>query len=93
MIRRRNFITLLGGAAAWPLAAGAQQPVPVIGYLSPFRPGVYAGPRFLEGLGKVGFIEGRNIVRNQSFFIALKSRPHLCHNLRQIHFHLMLLFK
>ena len=62
MIRRREFITLLGGAAAWPLAARAQQPVPVIGYLRPFRPGVYALPEFLEGLAEVGFVEGRNVV-------------------------------
>ena len=61
-LRRREFITLLGGAAAWPLAARAQQPVPVIGQLSPFRPGVYGPPEFLEGLGEVGFVEGRNVV-------------------------------
>ena len=62
MIRRRDLLTFLGGAAAWPLAARAQQPVPVIGQLSPFRPGVYAPPEFLEGLGEVGFVEGRNVV-------------------------------
>jgi putative ABC transport system substrate-binding protein len=62
MNRRREFITLIGAAAVWPLAARAQQPVPVIGYLSPSRPGVYARPEFLEGLGEVGFVEGRNVV-------------------------------
>jgi putative ABC transport system substrate-binding protein len=61
-LRRREFIAGLGGTAAWPLAARAQQPVPVIGYLSPSRPGIYAPPEFLEGLGKVGFVEGRNVV-------------------------------
>jgi putative ABC transport system substrate-binding protein len=57
MIRRRDFITLLGGAAAaWPLVARAQQrAMPVVGCLTPSRPGVYAGPEFLEGLGEVGF--------------------------------------
>jgi putative ABC transport system substrate-binding protein len=61
-IRRREFITLLGGAAAWPLAARAQQPaMPVVGYLHPSRPGAYAGPEFLKGLGAVGFVEGRNV--------------------------------
>ena len=61
-IARRKFVVALAGAGAWPLAAHAQQPVPVIGYLSPFRPGVYALPEFLEGLAEVGFVEGRNVV-------------------------------
>ena len=61
-LRRSEFIAGLGSVVAWPLAVRAQQPVPVIGYLSPLRPGVYARPEFLEGLGKVGFVEGRNVV-------------------------------
>ena len=61
-LRRREFIAGLGSVVAWPLAVRAQQPVPVIGYLSPSRPGIYAPPEFLEGLGKVGFVEGRNVV-------------------------------
>src|SRR6516162_6696487 len=62
-MRRREFIAGLGSAAAWPVVARAQQPpIPVIGYLSPSRPGIYVQPDFLEGLGKVGFVEGRNVV-------------------------------
>jgi len=65
MIRRRDFITLLGGAAAaWPIAAGAQQTaVPVIGDLSSTSPGQF--PRltaaFGEGLKQAGYIEGQNV--------------------------------
>src|SRR5262249_49755259 len=68
MMRRREVITLLGGAAAtssvsWPLAAWAQQPMPVIGFvrstsLAPFETLVRA---FRQGLRETGFVEGENI--------------------------------
>jgi putative tryptophan/tyrosine transport system substrate-binding protein len=62
-LQRRDFITLLGGAATWPLAARAQQPVmPVVGYL--YSGSADANPHFvtafLQGLGQTGYIEGRN---------------------------------
>jgi putative ABC transport system substrate-binding protein len=62
-MRRREFITLVGGAAAWPLAAGAQSAVPVIGFLSgqsaaPFAPLTAA---FHDGLKETGFAEGRDV--------------------------------
>ena len=62
-MRRREFITVLGGAAAWPLAARAQpQRLPVIGYLS--SGSANGGPslgQFLNGLGETGYVEGRNV--------------------------------
>jgi len=59
-MRRRDFMVGLGGTVAWPLAARAQQPaMPVVGYLTAER-GASAAPEFLNGLGEVGFVEGRN---------------------------------
>ena len=63
-MRRRAFLGVLGGAAAsWPLAARAQQTLPVVGFLSPSAPGAFAERvrAFRQGLEQIGYVEGRNV--------------------------------
>jgi ABC-type uncharacterized transport system substrate-binding protein len=64
-MRRREFITMIGGVAAWPLAARAQQPVlPVVGFVNVASPkGGYAPflSAFLKGLSEAGYVDGQNV--------------------------------
>jgi putative ABC transport system substrate-binding protein len=63
-MRRRDFLTLISGAAAWPLAVRAQQPaLPVIGFLGGETPNIFAARirSFRQGLNETGYVEGRNV--------------------------------
>jgi putative ABC transport system substrate-binding protein len=83
-VRRREFITLLGGAAAWPVAARAQQAervrrIGALMYLAaddPDSPARVAA--FARGLQELGWIEGRNIRIDYRWGVRHQVRPQVC---------------
>jgi len=86
-MNKREFIVLLGGAAAWPLAARAQQAVmPVVGFVYPGVPELSTGivAAFRKGLNEAGFIEGRNVTVEFRFAYNDNARlPELAADLAQ----------
>src|SRR5215472_14676386 len=62
-MKRRKFIALVGASTAWPLSVGAQQPMPVVGFLNAASPGPLRQQvaAFLGGLKEAGYVEGQNV--------------------------------
>src|SRR5262245_20540469 len=85
-MRRREFITLVGGAVAWPLATHAQpKKMPTIGFLGTATPSTWSNfvAAFVQRLRDLGWVEGRNIAilfagRKAALSVTPRSRPSLC---------------
>jgi hypothetical protein len=77
-MNRRQLITLVGGAAAWPVLADAQQQVPVIGFVNAGSPATNAEslPAFRQGLGQTGIIPG-----STTFSLRISASVSLCRRL------------
>src|SRR5256886_14760641 len=63
-MKRREFITLIGGAATWPVAARAQQPTPIVGLINgrSAQDAVRNVAAFRKGLDETGYVEGQNVM-------------------------------
>ena len=78
-MRRREFLGVLGGAAAvWPLAAQAQQPaLPIVGFVNGASAQSYARElaAFLKGLSEAGYVDGKNVVVEYRWADSQNDRP------------------